>query len=653
MAVNRHCASIGVGVFWFVIASVAPAQLPSLIPRQVLFGNAERLSPSVSPDGKMLAYLAPDKNGVLNVWVRTLGQTDDRVITSEKRDFFTYEWQQDNEHILYTQDSDGDENFHVYQTDIKGANTRDLTPYAGIQAKAVAQHFGDPDFPDQILVALNLRDRRWHDVYRVDLHSGAVELDTENPGDVWSWGADNRFVVRVAQARLPDGGTEIRLRDNRTSPWRTFQKWGPDETSVETGAVVGFSPDNEHVWLISSVNANAARLLDVEMKSGKTNVIAEDKQFDVAGVLTHPRKRNLEAVQFQRARTEWLAIDDSVKSDFGAIKRIHDGDINIESRSLDNKTWVISYIVSDGPYYYYLYDQQSKKSSLLFTHRPKLEQFRLSKMEPISFKARDGMRIYGYLTLPVGIVPKNLPLILDVHGGPWDRDVWGWNREVQWLVNRGYAVLQINYRGSTGYGKDYLNAGNREWASKMHTDLLDGRSWAIKQGYADPKRICIFGASYGGYATLVGVAFTPDEFTSGVDLFGPSNLLTLMQSIPPYWASLRSTFNRRMGNADTEPDFLRAKSPLFKADQIKVPLLIAQGANDARVKQAESDQIVAAIRRNGKEVLYLVFPDEGHGFVRPSNNLKFYAAAETFLAKYLGGRSEPPSVDENSDDLRH
>lgn len=647
---KKHCVFFAIGFVNLVLASGGHGQSTTLIPRKVLFGNAEKLSPAVSPDGKMLAYLAPDKNGVMNVWVRTLAQNDDHVVTSEKRDFFNYEWQQDNEHILYTQDNNGDENFHVYQTDLKGTNTRDLTPFAGVQARSVAQHFTDPAFPDEILVALNVRNRELHDVYRINLKSGAVQLDTENPGDVASWNADNRFEVRVAQVFLPDGGNEIRLRDNRNSPWRSFQKWGRDETF---GGVAGFSPNNDRVWMISSVDANAARLLDIEVQSGATKVIAEDKQYDVSGVLMNPRTHNLEAVQFLRARVEWQATDPAVKTDIEALSKVHEGDINVESRTLDDKTWVVSYTVADGPIYYYLYDRTSEKTQLLFTHRPKLEQFQLAKMQPISFKARDGMTIYGYLTLPTGVEPKNLPLILDVHGGPWGRDVWGWNREVQWLANRGYAVLQVNFRGSTGYGKDYLNAGNREWAGKMHTDVLDGKSWAIQQGYADARRVCVFGGSYGGYETLVGVSFTPDEFICGVDSFGPSNLVTLIQSIPPYWVPLKSLFNRRVGNVETEPDFLKSRSPLFKADQIKVPLLVVQGANDVRVKQAESDQIVAAVRKNGKEVQYLVFPNEGHGFVTPANNLKFYAAAEPFLAKYIGGRSEPPSTEEKSDDVRH
>jgi len=647
---QRNSALLLLTFGYSIFAAGVSAQLPTVIPRQVLFGNAEKLSPSLSPSGKMLAYLAPDKNGVMNVWVRTIGQSDDHVVTSEKRDFFNYEWQQDNQHILYLQDNNGDENSHIYQRDLKGTNTRDLTPFAGVQARAVGQRFTDPDFPDEILVALNIRDRRLHDVYRLNLTSGALLLDTQNPGDVASWTADNHFHVRVAQVFLPDGGNEIRIRENPTAPWQSFQKWSPDETF---GGVAGFTPDDRSVWLISSVDANAARLLEVDIKTGSSKVVADDKQFDVAGILVHPRNRNLEAVAFLRARSEWAVIDKSVQADFDALKKVRDGDLAVESRDLQDKAWLVSYTVADGPIYYYLYDRDSKKAVLLFTHRPKLEQYRLSKMEPISFKARDGMTIYGYLTLPAGVESKNLPLVLDVHGGPWGRDVWGWNREVQWLANRGYAVLQINFRGSTGYGKDYLNAGNREWAGKMHTDLLDGKNWAVQQGYADPKRVCIFGGSYGGYATLVGVSFTPGEFVCGVDEFGPSNLITLIQSIPPYWVPIRSLFDRRLGNVDKEPEFLKSKSPLFKADQIRVPLFIAQGANDARVKQAESDQIVAAVRKNGKEVEYIVFPDEGHGFARAVNNLKFYAAVEPFLAKYLGGRSEPASDAEKSDDLHH
>jgi dipeptidyl aminopeptidase/acylaminoacyl peptidase len=624
----------------------ALAELPPLIPRETLFGNPEKTQARISPDGKLLAYLAPDK-GVLNVWVRTLGQNDDQVVTADKkRGIRIYDWQQDSEHILYMQDFDGDENWHVYQTNLKTKNTRDLTPFQGVRAEGFST---DPNFPDQILVPLNIRDRRLHDMYRINLKNGALELDTENPGDVAGFTQDNQFRVRVAQVFLPDGGTEIRVRDDEKSPWRTFLKWGPDESF---GGVAGFTPDNQGAYVISSVGANAARLLEIGLAGGKQTVVAEDKQYDVNSILTHPTKHTLEAVEFIRDRSDWTLIDKSLQADFEAIRKVRDGNFNIASRDLADKTWIVSYDLDDGPFSFYVYDRTTKKAAFLFSTRPALEECKLARMQPIAFQARDGLTVHGYLTLPVGLEPKALPLVLDVHGGPWGRDTWGLDNEVQWLANRGYAVLQVNFRGSTGYGKAFVNAGDREWAGKMHADLIDGKNWAVKQGYADPMKVCIMGGSYGGYATLVGLTFTPDEFACGVDIVGPSNLVTLLSTIPPYWAPIRSLFKKRVGDLETEPDFLKARSPLFKADQIKTPLLIGQGANDPRVKQAESDQIVAAMRKNEKPVEYIVFPDEGHGFARPENRLIFYAAAEPFLAKYLGGRAEPPSDKERADAFR-
>jgi dipeptidyl aminopeptidase/acylaminoacyl peptidase len=346
-------------------------------------------------------------------------------------------------------------------------------------------------------------------------------------------------------------------------------------------------------------------------------------------------------------------IDKSLQADFDTLGKVRDGDLSIISRDLADNTWIVSYRVDNAPVTTYAYDRASKKATPLFTDRPALEKYDLAQMQPISFTARDGMTIYGYLTLPVGIEPRNLPMVLLVHGGPWGRDVWRLDDEVQWLANRGYAVLQINFRGSDGYGKEYLNAGDREWGGKMNDDLIDGKNWAVKQDYADPKQVCIMGWSYGGYATLVGLAFTPDEFVCGVDAVGISNLLTFLKTIPAYWEEqLNPVYKRVVGDVETEQEFLKSRSPLFTADQIKAPLLIAHGANDPRVKQAESDQIVEAMRKSGKPVEYIVFPDEGHHLARPENRLKFYAAAEAFLAKYLGGRAEPPSEKENVDDLR-
>ncbi|MFQ5723621.1 MAG: S9 family peptidase [Terriglobia bacterium] len=608
-----------------------------MIPRDLLLGNPTRASAQVSPDGTKLAYLAPDQ-GVLNVWVRTVGEEDDRVVTSDKkRGIRFFGWQPDSRHILYIQDRDGDENWHLYQTNLETKVTRDLTPFQGIQAQPVAI---DPNFPDQILVGMNLRDPRLHDVYRINLKTGAVVLDTENPGDVLGWTADNHLQVRAAQVFAPDGGTVIRMRDNPEAPWEEFLRWGPDETF---GGIIGFTPDGQGVYLISSVEANAARLLEMNIQTGQSQVIAEDPQYDVGNVMIHPTTHKLEAVQFVRARREWKLIDQSLAADFAALRQVRDGDLSVSSRNLDDTTWIVAYLEDDAPVYYYAYDRQTKQATLLFSNRPELEEYELAEMKPVSFPARDGLTLHGYLTLPVDKEPNHLPMVLLVHGGPWGRDVWGLNGVVQWLANRGYAVLQVNFRGSTGYGKDFLNAGDREWAGKMHDDLIDGVRWAIEQGTADPKKVCIMGGSYGGYATLVGVTFTPEAFACGVDIVGPSNLVTLINSIPPYWKPIKALFDKRVGKVETEEEFLRSRSPLFKADQIQAPLLIGQGANDPRVKQAESEQIVEAARRNGKQVIYLVFPDEGHGFARPENRLAFYAETERFLAEHLGGRVQPPT----------
>jgi dipeptidyl aminopeptidase/acylaminoacyl peptidase len=613
---------------------------PPIIPRAVLFGNPERVFPQVSPDGRMLAYLAPD-SGVLNVWVRTIGKRDDRPVTHDRtRPIFQYYWQGDSRHVLHLQDRGGDENWRLFQTDVATGKTRDFTPNDSVQTQIIAV---DPGFPSEILVAWNMRDRRYHDAYRLDLTTGRRTLVASNPGDVGGWLADNRLQVRAATATLPDGGTELRTRSGNAAEWRAVRRESPDET-FSTAA--GFTPDNRGLWLLSSVGANAARLLRMDAASGATSSLAEDSVFDATGILVHPTSHALQAVQFTRQRLEWQAIDSAVSADLRTLQGVRDGDFTIDSRDRADRKWIVTYVVSDGPVAFYLYERPSRRATLLFVHRPALERYTLARMEPVAFAARDSLRLYGYLTLPPGKEPKRLPLVMLVHGGPWGRDVWGYNPDVQWLANRGYAVLQVNYRGSTGYGKAHLNAGDREWAGKMHTDLLDAKAWAVERGYADPERTCIYGGSYGGYATLVGLAFTPGEFACGVDLVGPSNLVTLIQTIPPYWASFKAVIDKRLGKLGKDDEFLRARSPLFRADSIRAPLMIVQGANDPRVKQAESDQIVAAMRKNGQTVKYIVFPDEGHGFARPENKLRFYAAAEPFFAEYLGGRVEPAAAEE-------
>jgi dipeptidyl aminopeptidase/acylaminoacyl peptidase len=618
------------------LSTLALAQ-SALIPRSVLFGNPERSSPDISPDGTMLAYLAPDQ-GVLNVWVRTLGKSDDRVITNDrKRGIRNFVWQYDSKNILYGQDKDGDENWRIYQTNVATKQTKDLTPFEKSRSDIVAL---EPEHPETLLIQSNKRDPKVFDVYRVNLKTGELTLDTQNPGDVAGWQPDHNLEVRGAQVTTDDGGTVIRVRDDAKSPWRELIKWGPEET---LGNVVNFSPDNKSVWIMTSLDANAARLISVDIASGKRTVIAEDPQFDVSFTVEQPKSHKLQAVVFLRERRDFQILDKSIQPDFDALHKVRDADISNISRDLKDDKWIVTFEGDDSPVYYYLYDRASKQATMLFSNRPALEKLKLAKVKPIEYKARDGMTIYGYLTTPPGAEAKDLPMVVFPHGGPWGRDLWGYDPYAQWLANRGYAVLQPNFRASTGYGKQYLNAGDKQWAGTMHTDLLDGKEWVVQQGIADAKKVCIMGGSYGGYATLAGVAFSPDAFACGVDIVGPSNLNTLLKTIPPYWSTLLAVFHKRMGDNE---EFLKSQSPLFKADQIKVPLLIGQGANDPRVNKAESDQIVAAMRKNNKPVEYYVFPDEGHGFARPENRMAFNAASEVFLAKYLGGRSEPPSAAE-------
>jgi dipeptidyl aminopeptidase/acylaminoacyl peptidase len=611
------------------------AKAPDLIPREVLFGNPERTSPRLSPDGKLLAYIAPDKKNVLQVWVGTVGKDDAKIVTADKkRGIRQYFWAYDGVHLLYLQDLDGDENYHVYSVNPKDKVVRDLTPFQGVRAMGVDL---DPNFPNEMLIGLNVKNRTKFDMYRINLKSGAAELDTENPGSVLNWVADAKFKVRAATAASPDGGWDLLARETTDKPWKKLRHW----TSDEEGFAIAFGSNDNTLYIEGNHDANASRLLALNVATGTENVLAEDEQYDVGGTLFHPTKRNIQAVSFTRDKSEWQVLDKTIADEFKALKKAHRGEFNVVSRDLADKTWLVSYVTDDGPTRYYAYDRETKKDRFLFSNQPKLEKLPLSKMEPIAYKARDGLTIHGYLTLPVGVKNKDLPTVLLVHGGPWSRDTWGFDAMAQWLANRGYAVLQVNYRGSTGYGKKFLNAGNREWAGKMHDDLIDGVEWIVKEGIADRKKVAIMGGSYGGYATLVGLTFTPDVFCAGVDIVGPSNIVSLLKTIPPYWKPVRALFAKRVGDADKDEEFLKSRSPLFKVDKIKAPLLIGQGANDPRVKQAESDQIVEAMRKAKKPVEYVIYTDEGHGFARPENRLHFYAIAEKFLEKYLGGRSEP------------
>jgi dipeptidyl aminopeptidase/acylaminoacyl peptidase len=613
------------------------ADLPPLIPRDLLFGNPERTSPTLSPDGTRLAWLAPDTNNVLQVWVKTIGQSDDKIVTADrKRGIRQSYWAKDNRTLLYLQDSDGDENFHIYSVDLPSGNVRDCTPFQGVRAAITDLN---PDFPNDVLLTLNLRNRTLFDVHRLNLRNGALELDTENPGDVSSWFADARFRIRAAQIATPEGGTEIRARADEQAPWRSFIKVGPEEILD----VVGFTGDGQALILKSSIGRDTAAVVEKNLETGGEKVLASSPEVDAETVVVHPRRHVVEAVAFAPGRTTWEVVDPAVKEDFAAIAKLHNGDFTIASRTQSDDVWLVSFQSDVAPGLYYRWDRKSKQGTFLLNTRPKLEGLALASTKPIVITARDGLKLHSYLTLPVGVSAKGLPMVLFPHGGPWARDQWVFNPYAQWLANRGYAVLQPNFRGSTGYGKKHLNAGNRQWGLAMHDDLIDCVNWAVKEGISDPKKIGIMGGSYGGYCALAALTFTPEVFACSVDIVGPSNLKTLIGTIPPYWKPMRSMFDVRMGNVDDAKDaeLIQRASPLNSANKIVRPLLIGQGANDPRVKRAESEQIVEAIQKNGGSVTYVVYPDEGHGFARPENRTDFNARAEAFLGAQLGGRVEP------------
>jgi dipeptidyl aminopeptidase/acylaminoacyl peptidase len=607
---------------------------PTLIPREILFGNPQRSSPQISRDGKYLAYLAPDDKNVLQVWLRTLGQEDDRQLTNDKeRGIMAYFWTYNPEQLIYLQDSDGDENFHLYSVNIHSNIVRDLTPFQGVKAQVIDL---DRDFPNEILVGLNLNNPEKFDAYRIDLNNGAVEFDTDNPGNIISWTANARFEILAALGASPDGGYDLLYREMTDRPWEILRHWDAEDE----GGAVSFSTDGKTLYIIGSHDANTQRLIALDLATRTETITAQEELYDVGGIEIHPTQRHIQAVSFYKDKVHWQILDESIATDFEALAKVRKGEFAIGSRDLADENWIVAYLTDDGPVYYYLYNRTSKSSTLLFSNQPALENLPLSPMKPISYQARDGLTIHGYLTLPIAGEAPHAAVLL-VHGGPWARDTWGYDPEVQWLANRGYAVLQVNFRGSTGYGKTFLNAGNRQWAGTMHDDLIDAVNWLVSEKIAEPDKIAIAGGSYGGYATLVGLTFTPDVFACGVDIVGPSSIMTLMESIPPYWAPLMAMFQHRVGNMETEEEFLKSRSPLFFVDKIEKPLLIGQGANDPRVKEAESEQIVTAMRQAGKPVKYVVYPDEGHGFVRPDNRLHFYAIAEEFLSQYLGGQFEP------------
>jgi len=609
-----------------------------LIPLQHFFDNPEKAGVKISPDGSKLSYLAPE-NDRLNVWVRTVGADDDVCVTHDRaRGIPGYLWSRDGKTILYVQDQGGNENYHLYAADLAApeADARDLTPFDNVRVQLVDNPRATPT---KLLIAMNKRHAALFDVHRLDIESGEIEPVAENPGDVGAWVTDADGKVRAALAQTPDGGWILRVRDTEDADWRVLGTFSNEDECLP----FAFTPDGTGIWIGTAQDAEFRRLCRIDVATGELTVIDEDPESDLASAVVSDKTHELLGAAYIRDEVVFHPFNDEWRQIWSQLKSLHAGDPSITGLDDDEQTFIVTYNDDRDPGATYVYDARTSQAEFLWRARPWLEPDHLAPMTPVAYTARDGLTIHGYLTLPGGVEPKGLPTVLLVHGGPWARDMWGYDPEAQFLANRGYAVLQVNYRGSMGYGKAFKEAAVHQFAGAMHDDLIDAVNWAIDQGTADPKRVAIYGGSYGGYATLVGVTFTPDVFTAAVSYCGPSSLITLINSFPEYWKPfMAGTWFKFVGDP-SDPDVvkeLEARSPLFKIDQIRTPLLVAQGANDVRVTKQESDQIVEALRAKGVDVEYICADDEGHGFANPENKMAFYASMERFFAKHLGGRSE-------------
>ncbi len=618
---------------------------PNLISRDVLFGNPEKTGAELSPDGEQLLYLAP-VDGVLNVFVGSVDDVDAAkpVTQDEGRGIRSAWWSLTGNHILYIQDKGGDENWHLYRALPGGGEVEDLTPFAGVAAQMIG---ASDERPDVILVGMNDRDPAMHDVYEVEISTGKRKLLVENDQSFVGFVADSELAVRYALQPTPEGGFLVKKK--------TKKGWEDSDTISQedalTTAPLNFDRKGQTFYMLDSRGRETAALVARNEKTGKTQLLAKDAKAGISSILVDGETLEPVAVRINYDKPRWEIIDEErVKADFDALRAVDPGEFAVVGQTKKDDKWMVVYYSDTGASKYYVYDREKKAATFLFTTNSKLEGLDLSPMHPRVIESRDGLELVSYLTLPHDSDPDAdgrpdapVPLVLLVHGGPWARDSWGYNPYHQWLANRGYAVLSVNFRGSTGFTKSFTNAGDKQWAGKMHDDLLDAVRWAVDEKITNEDSVAIMGGSYGGYSTLVGLTFTPETFACGVDIVGPSNLITLLETIPPYWKPMRATFSTRVGDPTTEEGrkLLQERSPLGRADAIVRPLLIGQGANDPRVKQAEADQIVDAMREKNIPVTYVLYPDEGHGFARPPNNKSFNAVTEAFLSGCLGGEYLP------------
>lgn len=620
-----------------------------LIPRGLLFGNPTRTAPQLSPDGSMMAFLAP-RDGVMNLWVCPTGKIDEaRPLTAEKsRPLPFYSWSANGEDLFYVQDSGGDENFLLYGVNAKTGAVRKLTDFTKTRVQLYRSSW---ERPDELVIGLNNRDAKWHDAWLLNVKTGELSLLHENHERLSGYILDRQFQLRYATRARPDGGWEL----------LKFQPDGKLELvfaiNYEDGSntsLAGLTEDGTTLYLRDSRGRDKAVLKAINVADGVETILAEDARADIGGALREPLTGKVQAYVVNYLRDQWQPIDAAIAPDLKFLAEKLPGEWGPASQTRDNRTWIVRQSDATAPGTFHLYNRDTKQLTPLFTLRPELEGKPLVPMQALEITSRDGLTLVSYLSLPPGSDVNHdgrpeqpVPMVLLVHGGPWGRDQYGYNSLHQWLANRGYAVLSPNFRASTGFGKAFVRAGDKEWAGKMHDDLIDAVNWAVQQGVAQKDKIAIMGGSYGGYATLVGLTFTPDVFACGVDIVGPSNLQTLLSTIPPYWESIRVQFARAIGDVGTEEGraLLAERSPLNRAAAIKRPLLIGQGANDPRVKQAEADQIVGAMKEKGIPVTYVLYPDEGHGFARPENRLSFNAVTEAFLSQHLGGRFQAVGAD--------
>ena len=642
---NRILLLAAAAMPFVAVPAIAQTNAP-LIPREKIFGNPSQTAGRLSPDGKWLSWIAP-RDGVLNIWVAPAANPKAaKALTNERvRPIRQYFWAPDSSQILFINDKGGDENFLLYGVDVTSGAQRTLTPFDKTRAQVVNI---SNDVKDRILIGVNNRDAKWHDVHSLDLKTGKLTPVLMNTGGYGGFIADEQLRVRVATKPTADGGTEFyRVVDGKVEA-QPFEQIGLEDS--QTTQPVGFTTDGKTLYWIDSRGRDTAAIVAQDVATAQKAVVAQNARADIGGAMSNPKTGRLEAYAVNYLKNEWTPVGDAVKADLEFLKSRLKGEIGVTSRTDADDKWIVAVDPVTEPSAAYLYDRKARTLTKLYVTRPELEGATLAAMHPVEIKTRDGLTMVSYLTLPPGSdadgdgrPEKAVPMVLLVHGGPWGRDAYGYNGTHQWLANRGYAVLSPNFRASTGFGKKFISAGDLQWGTKMHDDLLDAVDWAVGTGVTSADKVAIMGGSYGGYATLAGLTFTPDKFACGVDIVGPSNLNTLLSTIPPYWQAIRTQFYKRMGDPNTPEGqaLLKERSPLFKADQINKPLLIGQGANDPRVNVKESEQIVEAMKAKNIPVTYVVFPDEGHGFARPANNIAFNAVAENFLAKCLGGRAEP------------